>query len=89
MSGGGGSGGSASSSTLTKKHLDELNRTHAYNQGSMMSLQMNKNIELLSEDGKQATLCLMNLVTKANGAMLSGGMPSKPMDGCSSSKNQS
>lgn len=32
-----------------------------------MSLQMSKNVDLLSEDGKQATLCLMNLITKANG----------------------
>jgi hypothetical protein len=31
----------------------------------MMSLQMSKNIDLLSEDGKQATLCLMNMITKA------------------------
>ena len=31
----------------------------------MMSLQMNKNFDLLSEDGKQVTHCLMNLATKA------------------------
>ena len=33
-----------------------------------MSLQMSKNIDQLSEDGKQATLCLMNLITKTHGA---------------------
>ena len=61
----GGQGSGFVASTLTKKHLDELNRAHAYNQGSMMSLQMNKNFDLLSEDGKQVTHCLMNLATKA------------------------
>jgi hypothetical protein len=30
----------------------------------MMQLQMNKDIELLSEDGKQATLCLMSIIMK-------------------------
>ena len=34
----------------------------------MMSLQMSKNIELLSEDGKQATACLMSFVQKAHGS---------------------
>jgi hypothetical protein len=30
----------------------------------MMSLQMNKNVDMLSEDGKQATVCLMSVIAK-------------------------
>ena len=30
----------------------------------MMSLQMRKDIEMLSEDGKQATLRLVNIITR-------------------------
>jgi len=33
---------------------------------------MSKNVDLLSEDGKQATLCLMNLITKAHGEAPAG-----------------